>query len=125
MMTRGDCVLIVFLLVLSLGSLLFVNLFLFNIDASAVIIEVNGKSYAQYSLKELREPIKIKIDSEYGDNLLLLEQHQVSILQSSCPDKLEVKAGVITRAGQQLVCLPNRLVVRLEGSREDVDGVTY
>lgn len=125
MITRGDRILIISIFILSVLLLLFLNCFLFSQPASDVKIEINGKYYAQYSLKNLHEPKQVRIETEYGYNLLLLEQGQVTVLESSCKDKLEMNAGTINRAGQQLVCLPNRLVVRLDGKDEQIDGVTY
>ncbi len=126
MMTRGDYVLITLLIVFSLGSLMCMHLFLFRTDASVVVIEVNGKHWAQYSITELHTPKEVSVETEFGSNLLLLERERVSVLQSNCPDKLEIKAGAITHAGQQLICLPNRLVIRLESSNNTkIDGVTY
>ncbi len=125
MMTRGDRVLILLISVLSLVALLILNIFIFSADVSEVIIEVNGQSYARYSLQDLRKPKEVRIDTEFGSNLLLLEQGKVTALESDCKDKLEMKAGAIDHAGQQLVCLPNRLVVRLKGDSLKIDGVTY
>lgn len=125
MITRGDRILIFLLIISSLTVLLFFNFYLFRADASDVVIEVNGKLYAQYSLKELHKPKQVMIETEYGYNLLLLEKGNVSVLESSCKDKLEVQSGTINHAGQQLICLPNRLVIRLKGKSEQIDGVTY
>lgn len=125
MITRGDRILTILLFVASVGAMILLNRFMLRENATSVIIEVDGKCYAQYSLKEIHEPNRVEIETEYGYNLLLLEQGQVSVLESSCKDKLEIHAGVIKRAGQQLICLPNRLVVRLDGKDEYIDGVTY
>lgn len=48
----------------------------------------------------------------------------VRIAASSCPDQLCVKQGVLSRAGQSIVCLPNRVVVTLI-SREnpEIDAI--
>ena len=38
------------------------------------------------------------------------------IEEASCPDRLCVGMGVIRRAGQSIICLPNQVVVEIVGS---------
>ena len=49
------------------------------------------------------------------------------ISEASCPDKQCMKQGKISRAGEMLVCLPNRVVVKIVDSKKDepvIDGVS-
>ncbi|MDD3244152.1 MAG: NusG domain II-containing protein [Eubacteriales bacterium] len=46
------------------------------------------------------------------------------VCASDCPDQVCVRTGWISRPGQTAVCLPNRLVVRVSGGEEALDGVT-
>lgn len=46
----------------------------------------------------------------------------VRILSSDCPNQDCVHMGIITRAGQCVVCLPSRIVIRLEGGAAVSDG---
>lgn len=46
------------------------------------------------------------------------------ILDSDCPDQFCVRSGFIRRSGQTLVCLPNRVLVRIVSAGEqEVDAV--
>lgn len=47
----------------------------------------------------------------------------VLVAESDCPTQDCVRTGVITRAGQSIVCLPGRIVVTLEGARSDFDVI--
>ncbi len=49
----------------------------------------------------------------------------VRVTQSSCPDGLCMRMGAITRAGESIVCLPNRVSVVLAGGEEALDAVVY
>lgn len=42
----------------------------------------------------------------------------IGIAESSCPDKLCVKSGMISRGGQMCVCLPNRVVIKILGESD-------
>lgn len=48
-----------------------------------------------------------------GTNRLVIAQDTVRILEASCPDHLCVHQGAIEKAGEPLVCLPNRVVVQI------------
>ena len=48
----------------------------------------------------------------------------VCVAESDCPTLDCVRTGVISRAGQSIVCLPGRIVVSLEGAPSDYDIIT-
>lgn len=43
----------------------------------------------------------------------------VRVLEADCPTQDCVRTGTITRSGQSIVCLPGRIIVRLEGGPAD------
>lgn len=47
----------------------------------------------------------------------------VAVTDSDCPTQDCVHTGVITRAGQSIVCLPAQVVVHLEGAAPDAPDV--
>lgn len=47
----------------------------------------------------------------------------VAVTSSDCPTQDCVHTGVITRAGQSIVCLPAQVVISLVGAASDVDAV--
>ena len=61
------------------------------------------------------------ISGEY-QNTLSIQQGRAAITQSDCPGNDCVHSGWIDRAGHSLVCLPNRVEIRITGS-SDVDFV--
>lgn len=52
-----------------------------------------------------------------------LMPNQVRMKSSDCASQACVHTGWISRAGQSIVCLPNRVVVELTGGTSDVDVV--
>lgn len=123
MMTRVDK-LIFFVLVFGAVSAMLASQLLFAAqNASTVLVEIDGKEYGRYNLQE-KNSQTLAIESKFGYNKIVIANGRVYVCESDCPDTLEIKAGAIQKAGQMLVCLPNRLVVRIEG-RRDVDGVAY
>jgi hypothetical protein len=60
-----------------------------------------------------------------GTTRVEISEKGVRVLDSPCPYKLCVKSGAIDRSGETLVCLPNRVVVRITGDgKEAVDAVS-
>jgi len=53
-----------------------------------------------------------------------VEHNKVCIVESSCPNKVCVHSGWIEMPGSTLVCVPNHVVITIEG-KQDVDAVTY
>lgn len=59
------------------------------------------------------------------DKQLVLEikDNQVGVLTTDCPDQTCKKTGYISRPGQSIICLPNRVAVQLAGGGATVSGV--
>lgn len=52
-----------------------------------------------------------------------IQNHQIRFIEAKCPDKLCERTGWIGRPGEAAVCLPNRIVIQIEGDRRDFDIV--
>ncbi len=96
-------------------------------DAKQVVIYVNSEKYAVYQLAQPYDRnIKIPVNgsAKYGYNHIRIHDESVTMVDSTCPNGDCVKMGTIKDAGDILVCLPYKLMVRLEGG-EAVDAVSY
>ena len=51
-----------------------------------------------------------------------LSPEGVRVEEADCPTQDCVHTGTITRAGQSIVCLPARIIIRLEGGPVDKDA---
>ena len=54
---------------------------------------------------------------------VVVEAGSLWVEEADCPDKICEKTGKISRAGQTIVCLPNKVIVRILGKGE-VEAVT-
>lgn len=91
--------------------------------AATVAVRVSGELRASYSLMENRVVTITGVGG--GTNELHIEEGTVYLIDASCPDHLCVKQGVIRRAGESIVCLPNQVVIELRSEQEaELDGVT-
>lgn len=85
-------------------------------------VEHRGQVAAQVALSTLTEEKKITIDGQYHLTVTLTRDG-VSVTESDCPGQDCVHTGRITRAGQSIVCLPEQVVVTLEGKTSAPDVV--
>ena len=85
-----------------------------------VLIEQNGETVFSARLADLGEARVLEI----GGAAVEVSRRGARFLESDCPDRLCVKAGLLTRAGESAVCLPNRVSVRITGGGGSIDAVT-
>ena len=86
-------------------------------SGGSVMVYHDNKLYGVYSLSEERI---IKID---GSNTLEITEGRVRMREADCPDQTCKKQGFIKNKGESIICLPNQVVVALEGTEEEMDGV--
>lgn len=87
-----------------------------------VIISLNGEVFREISLNENSV---IPIETEFGKNTVVIEEGEVFVTHSNCPDRLCEKDR-ISKRGESIVCLPNRLSVTVEGkNKEEVDVILW
>lgn len=65
----------------------------------------------------LNEPTEFLVEGVYT-NKILVKDGKTAIVESDCPGTDCVHSGWIHEAGRSIVCLPNRVEVRIEGASE-------
>ena len=123
MLKKGDYIAVfavVFVWILSLAPF-----FAYGRTANLkAVIYLDGAKYAEYTLAKYEKPISVTVDGA-GRNVVEISKNGVRVTESNCADKLEINGGTINRAGQSLICLPNRFLIKIEGGGEKIDSVTY
>lgn len=111
--TVADIVLIVLLLLIGLSVFLCIEIF--REPGAVVRVYVDGEAVAEYPLSS---------DGEYslngGSNILVIEGGEAYVRYATCPDGLCIGQGKISRTGEQIVCLPNRVMVEVFGAGEEI-----
>lgn len=120
-MTKGDKILIVLIIVLSLAGVYFVRSDAFNRGERYVSIQVNGQEIKQITFGPNMIGKTFEIETEYGYNLIEIGDNRARVIDADCPDKLDVRQGWISSTHEAIVCLPNRLVVEIRSKVVDQD----
>jgi hypothetical protein len=69
---------------------------------------------------------RVSVPGPLGDTVVEIAEGSARVLSSPCAEKTCVKSGRISRPGQWIACLPNRVFVEIRGrSREQVDAFSY
>lgn len=108
---KNDCILLTVILLFSIVAFLLVY-FLSN-PGSTVIVTVDGKHFGSWTLTEEQE---IAIPGKVGTNLLRITNGAAYISSAECPDLICLHHRPISYNGEQIVCLPNRIIVSIESS---------
>ena len=104
-----------------LGSAAWIAFFRGETDNLRVVIEVDGKVYADYDMDEFGGIIPISTPNG-GENRLWVQEDLVFMDDANCPDQTCVKQGVIRDSTVPIVCLPHKVIVRIEGGDSGLDA---
>ena len=109
--------LLLFLLFLLCGALFAIRHFTAS-SKNSIKITVCGREQGIYDLS-CDQIIRI------GEtNVCEIRDGQVRMIEADCPDQLCVHQKAISRTGESIICLPNQVVVSVQGSKEsELDGI--
>jgi hypothetical protein len=117
----GDWVLIAILLAGSAAAQVY--LARTGVEGDTAEVLVDGRIRARIALDH---PGVIWVDGRLGPVELVVEGGTIRIADAPCPHKVCVRMGRKRRAGDTIVCVPSRLLVRITGSptQQEVDAIT-
>jgi hypothetical protein len=117
--TIADVVLVALVLILSVGS--FFSLPTVLGRGSTVFVEMKGMMMYKGDLAENR---KVTVRGAHGDVRIQIKDGKVGVLFAECPNKICVRTGWRSRSGESIICVPNAVLIRIEGESNVVRGVT-
>ncbi|MBO4693493.1 MAG: NusG domain II-containing protein [Clostridia bacterium] len=104
-MKKGDIILCSAICVFSaLLALLFLT---FKNNGKTLIVKVDNKPLYEYSLGTDRE-----IELEH--NTAVIKDGEVYMLEADCKNQICVRTGKISKRGECIVCLPNRVILEIK-----------
>lgn len=119
MFKKADIILGIILLALGFGVLALLQGF--AIPGKTLSVYADGKLYGVYSLKENQV---VEITSDKGHNTMEIYDGQVRMLDADCPNKDCIKFGSISRTNQTIICLPNKVSLKISGE-SDLDAIAH
>ena len=92
-----------------------------GVENPRVVIEVDGEVYASYDMDEVKGIIPVSTPNG-GENRVWVQEDLVFMDKANCPDQICVKQGAIKDGSVPIVCLPNKVIVRIEGGESGLDA---
>lgn len=115
------------IIVLSLFSLKMIN----RESKTLGIVKVikNNEVIKTIDLSKVKESYEFEVKGDNEEsNTIKVENAGVSIVSASCKDKICIHTGKIKDSSLPIVCLPNKLIIKFESTKEsedDIDGKTF
>lgn len=111
-----------------LGGLLLVSvvaaLLLRQTPVTRVAIWQDGEMIQSLDLTAVTKPYTMTVERGDGFNVIGVEQGRICVLEANCPDSYCVGQGWLESGSAPIVCLPHRLVIRVEGgSPPELDAI--
>ncbi len=115
-MTILDRVIVLALLLGAMAGMLLTDL---GARGERVVVERAGRVIFTAPLAEERTAT---LDGPLGPTVVAIHGGRVCVLESPCPLKVCIGMGEIARDGELLACVPNHLLVRIEGRSAQGEG---
>ena len=119
-MRKNDFWLILVLLVLAAGSW-----FLFRSDSTArdkvLVVRKDQQVLQRIELKTVTSETKLIVPVEHGEMVIAYDREGGRVLSSPCPDQVCVHQGKITRSGQTIACVPEKVLVTITTAAKEND----
>ena len=82
----------------------------FSEKGNTVHISIDGREVGKYYLSEAERRIEI------GEgNILTIYNNEAWMSYADCPDKICVKRGKVSHSGEEIICMPNHVIIRVRG----------
>ena len=85
-------------------------------NGSTAVVQVDGVIVSRFPLSE--DGVHVLND---GLNTIEIKDGKVRMMEAKCPNLQCVHQGWISRSYQSIVCLPNKVIVTIEGDDKPVD----
>lgn len=116
----GDWLLIFFLCACIIISLL--CFYLVSPRGRTLVVVFENREVHRMSLDQDGE---FDVSGPLGHTVIRVEDGRARIVEAPCPHKTCMRMGSIRHSGDLIICLPNRVLLRIEGKdRRRLDGIT-
>ena len=111
-----------FVALLCLGVWLFIS----KVSSPSKVVGIyqEGSLVEKIDLNSVTGEREITLSGDFGDNVILVSNGRIEMKSADCPDKICVEHGELKSSSSPIVCLPNKVVIKFEGSTDGADAKT-
>lgn len=118
-MNKSDIRLLIIIGLIIIGIFIFINI----TKEKGSVAEVYYEDELILSI-HLDDDGEYNVDGELGDVVLEVKDGMIRVKSENSPKNICSKGGYIGDSSRTLICLPNKIIVKIVGERE-MDGVVY
>ena len=114
LITKKDFILVIIVLVVGFTGLILAN----STDkGKTATIKVDGEVVETLSLDEDKL-------AEFNGVVVVCENGEIFVTESTCTDKVCMRSGKVSKAGEGIICAPNRVSIEIDGKSDLPDAMT-
>jgi len=96
-----------------------------EITIEAAGVPAAGQGAAQQWIYPLDAEATVRVPGPLGATVVEIADGAVRVISSPCPEKICIKTGRISKPGQWIACLPNRVFISIRGrNSEQPDAIS-
>ncbi|MBR6719325.1 MAG: NusG domain II-containing protein [Clostridia bacterium] len=85
-------------------------------EGTYVTVSIDGKQFGSYVLTAKEQTVNIG-----ENNILTIINNEAFMSYAACPDQICVKKGAVSKEGEDIVCMPNCVIVKVKGGENDAE----
>ncbi|MGH4121075.1 NusG domain II-containing protein [Clostridium sp.] len=128
-MKSGDKIVGIILLIIVIITLSLASIYKTSVKGAEnmAVIKSDGKVLKTIDLNKVVEPQEFTIKTDKDNyNIISVKRNGIKVKAADCPNQLDVKVGWISQPGEIIVCLPNKLIISINGEANNgIDGATF
>ena len=94
-------------IICAIAAVLSLGLWIFKSEGKTLVVKENNSIVAKYPLNTDRQV-------ELAGNTFVIKSGTVYMSSADCKNQICVKTGKISKRGECIVCLPNRVILTIE-----------
>lgn len=91
-------------------------------EGAVAEIYKDGELIETVDLQNVEKPYEFEVRDGDNVNVIRVEKGRIRVASASCPDKICVNRGYISDGVMPIVCLPNKLIIKVVGAQDAADA---
>lgn len=113
----------IFILALLVIGLIALQTYVRGGGTPEITIEAAGRDAAASAEQQWIFPLDaqttLRVPGPLGETVVVIEEGSARVVSSPCTEKICIKTGRISKPGQWIACLPNRVFISIRGRRSE------
>jgi hypothetical protein len=110
----------IFVFALLLTGLISLQVYARGRGTPEITIEAAGAGATEQQwIYPLEAEATVRVPGPLGETVVEIKDGAVRVVSSPCPEKICIKTGRISKPGQWIACLPNRVFISIRGRKSE------